>query len=154
MTTKAVEIKDKETKAPTEEPTSQIEAKDLISKLKDLCECIEFFIEEQQLESLELNSEILAVERAVEKAPKELYNKSKEIYKGIKENQREIAEILSIIKEIAQAWGLNEREIEAKGPWNLVNQDPKNLPADLSYEELHKFIKQKKDHKKRKRIAK
>ena len=154
MTTKAVEIKDKETKAPTEEPTSQIEAKDLISKLKDLCECIEFFIEEQQLESLELNSEILAVERAVEKAPKELYNKSKEIYKGIKENQREIAEILSIIKEIAQAWGLNEREIEAKGPWNLVNQDPKNLPADLSYEELHKFIKQKKGSQKKEKNSK
>ena len=53
MTTEAVKIKDKE-KVLREEPTSKTEAKDLISELKDLGECVEFFIEEQQLDSIKV----------------------------------------------------------------------------------------------------
>ena len=123
-----------------QEPTTKEEGRELIAQLKDLSECVDFFVEEQVLETELANRIIFAKEREPEeRASEELYTQAKRAEEGLKLYKREKEGVQKAIRELEQKWGLLGSTIESIGPWKEYNSNRSNT-ADLTYRELYRYI--------------
>ena len=111
----------------------------MIAKLKDLGNCIEFFVEDQRLEKIEIDSEIFDIERAGEIAPYTLWQQSRQAKEEIKNNQEQHEKVKRVIRDIEREWDISEGEIEAIGPWQ-DSLDNYRSRVDLSYGGLYDFV--------------
>ena len=126
------------------EPTTKQEARILIAKLKDLGNCIEFFVEDQRLEKIEIDSEIFDIERAGEIAPYTLWQQSRQAKEEIKNNQEQHEKVKRVIRDIEREWDISEGEIGAIGPWQ-DSLDNYRSRVDLSYGGLYDFVNRRRE---------